>query len=153
MKTNLPSRSFFLAFALAALFIGIAPAQDKVGILLFEQKNAPGLAERVRDTLTQSFQQAGYQVINEAEIDAAARAIPGGAKLDPGGAQKIGQKTGADWIVTGRVIGGPVTFVVAKVINTRNADVTGDARQVRDPSEMEQALRELGSKLVRNIAG
>jgi hypothetical protein len=127
---------------------GLALAQDKVGVLRFEEKNAPGLGSRVRDSLAKAFQSAGFSVV---DIDSAARGIPGAPQLGPDGAKKLGQQTGVKWVVTGRVVGGPVTFVVAKVLSTSSDAVTGDARQVKDPSEMDAALQNLGQKLASSM--
>lgn len=129
----------------------LAGAGEKVGILEFEERNAPGLGSRVRDTLSESFRAAGFTVVSNNEIDSAARGIPGAPQLGPDGAKRLGQQTGVKWVVTGRVVGGPVTFVVAKVLSTTSDEVTGDARQVRDPSEMAEALRDLGAKLIQNM--
>lgn len=148
-------RQFLWSLAGAGLLwsaaAGAVMAQDKVGILKFEEKNAPGLGDRVRDTLAKSFSEAGFAVVDEGVIDNAAKSIPGAPQLGPDGARKLGQQTGAKWVVTGRVVGGPVTFVVAKVLSASSDEVTGDARQVRDPSEMEAALKELGQKLVSKM--
>lgn len=126
----------------------LAMAQDKVGILSFEEKNAPGLGNRVRETLAKSFRAAGFSIV---DIDSAARGIPGAPQLGPDGAKKLGQQTGVKWVVTGRVVGGPVTFVVAKVLSTGSDAVTGDARQVKDPSELDAALQNLGEKLISSM--
>jgi hypothetical protein len=134
-------------FLLGAL-AGNTLAQEKVGVLPFEEKNAPGLGYRVREALVKSFRAAGMSVV---DVDNAAKGIPGAPQLGPDGARKLGQQTGVKWVVTGRVVGGPATFVVAKVLSTTSDEVTGDARQVRDPAEMEAALKDLAEKLINKM--
>ncbi|MEO0444605.1 MAG: hypothetical protein AAF191_00870 [Verrucomicrobiota bacterium] len=123
--------------AMAGL-VATAMAETKVGIVEFEEKDAPGLSQRVRGTLAETFRGENLGVVT-----------PDGATIeDNGGAAKLARDLGVDWIVTGRVVGGKgITFIVAKAIS-KSGEVKGDALQIRDPSQMQGELKKLAKRLV-----
>lgn len=148
LKRLMIPRCLAMAAVCFGALSGVAMADGKVGILDFAEKNAPGLGARVQEALARSLRAAGFTVVDVSE---AAKGVSSSSELGPDGAKKLGQQTGVKWVVTGRVVGGPVTFVVAKVLSATSDEVTGDARQVRDPSDMEAALKDLGEKLANKM--
>ncbi len=141
------------AFLLLSLTIaGSAWAGPQIGVVPFEEKNAPGVSAKVLSVLTESFAESGFEVTNAEEMERAVKSLPGGMRIDAAAAQRLGNKTGCDWVVSGRVFGtAGKTFIVAKVLSTKTDEVTGEAQQVDRASELDAKLEELAARLVELI--
>lgn len=115
MKMTQFISSLVLTLALAAGSAAVAQDALKVGVMPVDG------GDELRAALMAGLAEAGYEVIPAEDIDAALGEIEvPDTGIDPGVAVALGEATGAQAIIAGRVIG---EKAVAKIFSTKNATV------------------------------
>jgi hypothetical protein len=133
----------------------VLAAQEKVAVLPIHHRGMGEVAQQLRDAVGTAVAGAKFAVVPAAEADAAAQGVlDGEGGLDSAGAAAVGKKTGAAWVVTGKVFqAGPVTFLLVKVLSADSDAVFAAAKQVPAGGDMAAAVREVSGDIARQLAG
>lgn len=128
MKLHL--RSFLIALFVAAAPM-VAQAQvSKIAVLPIDGNDG------LRAELSKQFAAAGFSVVDAGTVDAAAGklGLPSDyAKFDSGHARQLGGATGAEVVVTGRVLG---SKVLTKLLSARTAAAFGEVEEAGKTKEL-----------------
>jgi hypothetical protein len=157
MKTRIP---FILALLLAAGTTVRAATNDvlTVAVFDFESKDeaVSGLGPKV-STLINANLSAEPQIITveraELEKVLGEHELGLSGNVDPAGAAKVGQLTGAKVLVTGKVFkADDQTFIVAKVIGTETSRVYGEMVQGGSSAKLSDLSSALAKKIAADVA-